>query len=254
MPEARALVEELRRRGISAFLCDIPPGQDIANAVVTALAHCKMAVILGTKTYGQKTSSGFSTFEELRYIFEVNKPLFAVKMCQRFEVAETTLRLPAHSMDHTWLPSSKEQRSQPPALMLERLVQKLEGATALSKDSSLPADSSWSSAPKAPRPQAEAESTPAEGAAVADPFADVGSWLARHGLGEFEAVLRELGAVDVRDIKVGFEEKELNVDMLASLGMNRLRSLRLQREAEKVGLWCVCVCVCVCVWCADLCY
>ena len=74
-----------------------------------ALTHCKLAVILGTKTYGQKTSSPFSMCEELRYIINDGKPYFLVKMCDAFEEAHARFNLPSTISYHPWRPTVSAQ-------------------------------------------------------------------------------------------------------------------------------------------------
>jgi hypothetical protein len=64
MEEAAAIKAALVKRGLNVFLCDVPPGKDIAQTVIAALAQCKMVVIMGSETYGAKTTAGFSTYEE----------------------------------------------------------------------------------------------------------------------------------------------------------------------------------------------
>jgi len=129
MLEAKSLQQDLHARGISTFLCDIPEGEDLAGAVITALTNCKLAVILGTKTYGKKTSSGFSTFEELRFIVNERKPHFLVKMCAEFEEAETRFRLPPDISYFLWQPKSDEERVRLPTGMVDRMVRRLHDVT-----------------------------------------------------------------------------------------------------------------------------
>jgi hypothetical protein len=94
-----------------------------------ALTHCKLAVILGTKTYGKKTTSGFSTFEELDYIFEVNKPFFLVKMCAEFEEPETLFRLPSRISYFPWHPASDAERRKLPPNLVDKVIKRLEKFT-----------------------------------------------------------------------------------------------------------------------------
>jgi hypothetical protein len=101
--EANALKTALEARGISTFLCAVQPGGDIAREIVHALHGCKLAIIMGTRTYGRDTGVGYSTFEELRYIHEQKKPFFLVKMCRRFEQEETIFRLGSSISYFEWL-------------------------------------------------------------------------------------------------------------------------------------------------------
>ncbi|EGD73649.1 hypothetical protein PTSG_05359 [Salpingoeca rosetta] len=101
---ARGLEKALQAHGLRVFLCDIAPGGDIARAVIRSLHGCKMAVLLGTRTYGQQTASKFSTYEELRYIIDQEKPFFLVKMCDDFVEPETKFHLPSNVAYFPWLP------------------------------------------------------------------------------------------------------------------------------------------------------
>jgi hypothetical protein len=118
--EATALKSALEARGISTFLCAVLPGDDIATEIVNALHDCKLAIIMGTKTYGKDTGAGFSTFEELRFIHK-KKPFFLIKMCEQFEERETIFRLDSSVSYFQWLPG-RPMAGDLVALVLERLA------------------------------------------------------------------------------------------------------------------------------------
>jgi hypothetical protein len=103
-PEAEALKRALEKRGISTFLCAVQSGEDIKREIVKALHGCQLAIIMGTRTYGKDTGAKFSTFEELRFIINELKPFFLVKMCDRFDEAETRFSLGDSVMYFQWLP------------------------------------------------------------------------------------------------------------------------------------------------------
>jgi hypothetical protein len=233
MPEAKALQSGLHARGVSAFLCDIPEGRDLANAVVMALTHCKLAVLLGTKTYGKRTTSGFSTFEELDYIFEVNKPFFLVKMCAEFKEPETLFRLPSRIAYFPWLPASEAERGQLPAGLLDKIVRRLQDVTH--------GHSGYVAPPVAAVSMGPASSgAPAHGAAAVAPIStsavhDLGQWLQSLQLDEFEPVLRSFGVVDAHDVRDGFAAGDITKEMLESKGLKSVRITRLQRAANKVS-------------------
>lgn len=124
MDPAKALKRALASRGITAFLCEVPPGMDIGRSVIHALTHCDLAIILGTPTYGAMTESGFSTYEELRHIMNENKPFFLVKMCSRFQEAETRFRLPAEISYYPWQPVG-ESRQHAPSMLVDAIVERL---------------------------------------------------------------------------------------------------------------------------------
>jgi hypothetical protein len=227
MPEAKALQADLHARGVSAFLCDIPEGQDLANAVVMALTHCKLAVILGTKTYGRKTTSGFSTFEELRYIFEVHKPFFLIKMCAEFEEAETLFRLPSSISYFPWQPTCEVERQQPPAGLVDKVVKRLQDVTQ--------GRSGYVAPPVAAVSLGAAHSSAAAAASTASAAHYLSQWLQDLELDEFEPALRKFGAVDARDVRDGFVTGDITKEMLEAEGLKPLRITRLQREASQVG-------------------
>jgi hypothetical protein len=125
MEEAIALKTALEQRGKSVFLCAVEIGDDNAEAVIAALSQAKLAVILGTKTYGEKTASSFSTYQELRYIIEQKKPFYLVKMCDRFVHQQTLLWLPDTVSYYPWQPKSAAERQGVPADLVDKIVQKL---------------------------------------------------------------------------------------------------------------------------------
>jgi len=101
MDEARELRNALRARGLYAYICEIPPGKDIVEAIVKKLSSARLVVILGTQTYGCKGSVYFSTREELKFVIEEEKPIFLIKMCNRFQDEMTRFQLP-DSMSFAW--------------------------------------------------------------------------------------------------------------------------------------------------------
>ena len=79
--QARSMQQALEARGISAYICDVGPGQDFSVEIAEKIKTCKLAVIMGTATYGRKTEAVSGTFEELRMIMYRKVPVFLVKMC-----------------------------------------------------------------------------------------------------------------------------------------------------------------------------
>jgi hypothetical protein len=234
MPEAKALQAGLHARGVSAFLCDIPEGQDLANAVVMALTHCKLAVILGTKTYGQKTCSGFSTFEELRFIINEQKPHFLVKMCTEFEEAETRFRLSPDISYFPWQPGSDAERQRLPAGLVDKIIRRLQDVTQGRSGYVAPPVAAVGKGPATGgAPAHSAGAAPETNSAAV--VHDLGQWLRAVQLDEFEPVLRKFGAVDAHDVKMGFAEGDITKEMLEAEGLKPLRISRLQRKASEVG-------------------
>jgi hypothetical protein len=119
----RSLKEALEACGVPTFLCDIPPGGDLKVAIVSALDECDLAIVMGTKTYGQQTTSNFSTFQEMEFIVDEQKPFFLVKMCDKFEVAQTRFNFPGRISYYPWDGAGKV-----PDKLLEGIVQKLNDA------------------------------------------------------------------------------------------------------------------------------
>ena len=126
MREAKALKSALEAANMSVTLCDLPPGEDIADAVVHGLKHCKLAVILGTKTYGQKTDCCYGTHRELRFIDSEPKPFFLVKMCENFAIHEARFRLSADISYFKWLPAAKGQRVTVPSELVQKIRSRLD--------------------------------------------------------------------------------------------------------------------------------
>ncbi len=145
MTEAKALKAALEAQHLPTFLCDVAPGDDIAKTVIKALDCCTMAVILGTATYGRDTRVGFSSFDELRFICEDEKPFFLVKMCDVFEEAETRFRLPKAKMHFSWRPGTPV-----PDTLVPAIIKKLEGLGGSSTIRTPEPDRPLDPAPKTP--------------------------------------------------------------------------------------------------------
>ena len=126
LPQAVAVKTALEQRSISVFLCDIPPGKDIALEVTDNLVACDLVVIFGTETYGFKTKSSFSTYQELRYVMDNDKPYFYIKMCDSFSVSYTAVQLPDSVSYFAWMPSSLGTISTtPPSGLVDKIASRL---------------------------------------------------------------------------------------------------------------------------------
>jgi hypothetical protein len=79
-----------------------PNGTNIGIAIPTALKNAKMAIIMGSKTYGKKTESNCSTFEEMHYILRKKKPMFLLKMCEEWEELQTDITMGSHFLSRRW--------------------------------------------------------------------------------------------------------------------------------------------------------
>jgi len=122
---AEALKVELEAKGVSTFVCAVPVGESIAKQIIDNLMHCKLAVILGSETYGQQTDSPFSTYDELTALRDHKIPFFLVKTCAEFKEAHAKFHLPpsisyglsltptsyAQAKKEAWGPSPEHHRS-----------------------------------------------------------------------------------------------------------------------------------------------
>lgn len=95
--QALEVKTQLAAHGISAFLCDVPPGHDINEHITDAITACKLVVVFGTRTYGRKTTS-FSTYQELRYIMDCQelgvKEMFLIRMSESYDESTAQFHLP----------------------------------------------------------------------------------------------------------------------------------------------------------------
>lgn len=182
-----ALQQALEGLGFKVFLCNVEPGGDIATAIIDALSDCKLAVILGTETYGQKTGVGYSTFEELRFIFDRQKPFLLVEMCREFKEREALFRLTSDIAFYLWQPRSAAEL--PPVELVQKIaarVQQLRSTPAAVQSSAGPATAS--ARPSLP------DGHGAKPPAVAMTAAPVSltAWLAKHRLDDLASVLINL--------------------------------------------------------------
>lgn len=92
---AKVLQTALATAHVSAYICEDTHGRDMADEIATKMERCKLAVIFGTSTYGQKTSSTFSTYEELQFIKAYKPPeqKFTMKMCEEYKLSRTKMLL-----------------------------------------------------------------------------------------------------------------------------------------------------------------
>ena len=106
LKEATELKYHLEKKGYSCFLCDIPNGEDIKEEIIFQLAGCRLAIVMGTLTYGVKTAATFGTAEEMEFIIDRKKPFFMIKMCDDFQEARTIFNFPGKIMYDYWKPGS----------------------------------------------------------------------------------------------------------------------------------------------------
>jgi hypothetical protein len=106
---AEKLQDALAARHVTSFVSHLEPaGNSILDDVASALQSCKLFVILGTRTYGKRTEIGFSTYNELEYACDQNKPRYLIKMFDQGDFSETTtlLRLPRATPYVLWDPAT----------------------------------------------------------------------------------------------------------------------------------------------------
>lgn len=243
MPEAKALKRRLAQRGIQAFLCDVPPGEDIARAVIHALHNCELAVILGTATYGTETKSSFSTFQELRYIFDRKIPYFLVKMCREFRDPEALFRLSSNISYYPWQPTGVERQCVPQALVdqiAQRLASVQRGGVASPASRgvatmSVPAASQRSGVDKYRSHAPSVASAAAAATSDTTSPASLVKWLESLSLSNFQPALQAAGAETLHDVQFAMSQGLLSADDFVAHGLTKIPIARFLHEAAKVG-------------------
>ena len=124
LPLAEALKVELEKKGISTFVCAVPVGESIAKQITTNLMNCKLAVILGSETYGMQTESSFSTYDELTAIRDHKIPFFLVKTCAEFKESHAKFFLPP-SIAHYPMKIDLENPKHVPADLVPQIMARL---------------------------------------------------------------------------------------------------------------------------------
>ena len=95
--ELKAMIERTRP-DIKCFLSGGNPNSaDLCMIISNALVNAKLAIVMGTKTYGKKTESNFSTYEEIQLILKKHdakkKAMFLLKMCKEWEEPQTQVMM-----------------------------------------------------------------------------------------------------------------------------------------------------------------
>eukprot|EP00911_Craspedida_sp_UC1_P001797 UC1_evm1s1373 len=116
---------EARDRGLNVFLCNEQAGADLMDAIVENISACKLAVVMGTLTYGAAGTTAFSTKEELKFIVSRKKPMFLVKMCDDFEAPLAQFHLGDSVMYHLWRPRTMSSKRSPPSDLVDAILAKL---------------------------------------------------------------------------------------------------------------------------------
>jgi len=121
--EASALRSALEGRGQRVFICNMSPGGNLVDSIFAALASAKLVILMGSQTYGRRTTT-FSTFEELQFTLSEGKNYFLIKMCEHFEEAHVRAQLGDHIMYSMWMPGEPM-----PNGLVESVLSKLAGLT-----------------------------------------------------------------------------------------------------------------------------
>ena len=85
------------------FLSNALPGTNLDVEIYDALEGCKLAVLLAGATYGAITTS-FSTYHELDFVLDEEKPFYLVKMCERWQEAHVRGKFGKRTMYKIWMP------------------------------------------------------------------------------------------------------------------------------------------------------
>jgi hypothetical protein len=98
------LKKALEAAGVTVYLCNPRPGDELAGEIAGALDACELFVVLGTEFYGEPGDCSFSTREELEFAVGHSKPIFLIKRCDEFADPLTRLYLPAGMFHQLWSP------------------------------------------------------------------------------------------------------------------------------------------------------
>ena len=101
--EAYNLKTGLEQRGLKVFLSDLLPGANLDAAIYDALDTCRLAVLMAGETYGRQTTS-FSTYHELDFVLDEQKPFYLIKMCERWQEAHVRGKFGKRTMFKMWMP------------------------------------------------------------------------------------------------------------------------------------------------------
>lgn len=98
----------------------------MAEQVGRQIHACKVAIILGIKTYGEPKPGTFSTYEELQLIVEQKKATVFVTMCDEFSERLTSYhsyRFSRARLNTNWFPSGANDA--PPTELIEKILAEL---------------------------------------------------------------------------------------------------------------------------------
>ena len=75
----------LDNAGRKCLITEETPGVDVMENVLDAFDECKVAIIFGTESYGERGDATFSSKEELEFIMKEEMPFFLIKRCKNFK-------------------------------------------------------------------------------------------------------------------------------------------------------------------------
>ena len=78
---ARAIHKELRALGVNAFMVEAHPGGEYGDQTMYGLDQMYAMLAVCYDTYGAKTSSPYSAYEELKYANEQGIRIVPLKLC-----------------------------------------------------------------------------------------------------------------------------------------------------------------------------
>jgi histone H3/H4 len=99
--EARALKEALETRGVTTFLYNELPGDDMVDTICTALADARVVVLMASQTFGTQTRSIIDTYKEMNFALNKKKE-FLIKMCDEWSEPTTQVLL-SSTLHATWM-------------------------------------------------------------------------------------------------------------------------------------------------------
>jgi hypothetical protein len=102
LDQATLIKTALAEHHINAVIIDAENGEDIDKKIVSSIDKAKLCILMGSKQYGLETNSTFNTKQELQYILSEKKPYFIIKMCDRYELSTTRLKLNDAILYYPW--------------------------------------------------------------------------------------------------------------------------------------------------------
>ena len=126
--EVRQLQPALEALGVNVIVVGELPGGDLKRAVEEGMAEAHLFIIMGTETYGKKTSGKIDTWAEMQEIKRSGKPFFLInlnpeasKMRFKEDLTNQLFDLDKETW-HRWVPGA-EMDPQLPGSIMEELSQ-----------------------------------------------------------------------------------------------------------------------------------